>query len=126
MPLVTREGKGSKLTIQEMDGNLTGLNSGQFVFDDFITIAPDLEGATGGFVGGIVTVPQVFDAGGFITALGDEDYTAFLNPITSTDVNFKLFGHIIQIYVEDLFALLFSGMLFSGEGIFGAGRWKIS
>jgi hypothetical protein len=37
MPLITRTGKGSKLTIQEMDGNLTylenlGLNGKQYVF----------------------------------------------------------------------------------------------
>ena len=35
MPLITREAKGSKLTIQEMDGNLTYLESNGFVDGEY-------------------------------------------------------------------------------------------
>jgi hypothetical protein len=38
MPLITRQGKGSKLTIQEMDDNLTGLNEAKFQGENFIEL----------------------------------------------------------------------------------------
>jgi hypothetical protein len=42
MSLTTREGKGSKLTIQEMDGNLTYLQANGFVDGQYTRIEPSL------------------------------------------------------------------------------------
>lgn len=41
MPLITRTAKGEKLTIEEMDGNLTYLESNGFVNGQYISISDD-------------------------------------------------------------------------------------
>lgn len=43
MSLITREGKGSKLTIEELDNNLLGLNNMTFVGENLSNYIGDLE-----------------------------------------------------------------------------------
>ena len=123
MPLVTREGKGSKLTIAEMDGNLTGLNSGQFIFESFLADYPELLG-TGGFTGGTLTVPEFIDVEVFFSSLEKENYAPFLGPIIQTNLDLKVFGQIIQEELAPDFSILFNGILF-GTDVYGAGNINV-
>ena len=128
MPLVTREGKGSKLTIEEMDGNLTGLNSGEFIFDEYLTTLSDFPASatTGGFAYGEVNISQIVDFSLFLQNLEDELYEPFLGPIIETDVTYSLFGQLLQKSEDSVNLTLFNGFILgAGGGIFGAGCLNI-
>jgi hypothetical protein len=67
MALVTREEKGSKLTIEELDNNLIGLNNMTFVGENLSNYIGDLENIQAGFyseeiVGLIPNVQSIIEA----------------------------------------------------------------
>lgn len=61
MSLITREGKGSKLTIEELDNNLLGLNNMTFVGENLSNYIGDLENIQAGFYSEQITglIPDI-------------------------------------------------------------------
>jgi hypothetical protein len=86
MTLITRQGKGSKLTIQEMDGNLTGLNTGKFQGDIFRELVKDNIGIDipeNGFYQGSEKIDGVFrfDPDLIFDILQQDDFEALKSPV---------------------------------------------
>jgi hypothetical protein len=84
MPLITRAEKGSKLTIAEMDGNLTYLQSNGFVDGTYTRIDPSL-----GIIEGVIGDTITYDPFGSATT---GSYTITPTTLTGegTDAEFEL------------------------------------
>jgi hypothetical protein len=68
MPLITRQDKGDKLTIQEMDGNLTYLEQYSINLSEEIGVVDETVGNLSGEVAGLIGYPYS------VIALTDSDY----------------------------------------------------
>ena len=106
MPLITRTEKGSKLTIQEMDGNLTYLESNGFVdgvYSQTVEGTGEIIGTFGGTIQysnpidsgtvGTYTVSPTTDGSGtgaqFELVVDEKFLTFSINPILSSSEIFK-------------------------------------
>jgi hypothetical protein len=133
MALITRQEKGSKLTIQEMDGNLLGLDTGKFQGDKFRQLLLDnildeseplseSEFYTGaekvdGLLGGNPT--QIFDI------IEEEDFEALKAPLVKDEPTYLIYSGTRVGSVEKG-RVFINGILFPQGGDFsGAGSVQL-
>lgn len=87
MPLILREPKGSKITIEELDSNLLGLKNLTFVGEDFSQLENDLT-FEAGFYGETITTSGP-DLTGITDALDSGSASLFYQPIIlNDDINY--------------------------------------
>jgi hypothetical protein len=124
MTLITRQGKGSKLTIQEMDGNLTGLNTGKFQGDTFIELVKDnigLDIPESGFYQGSEKIEDIsrFNPGEIFDILQQEDFEALKSPVLQEEGNYIIYSGT-RLGGGDLPVTILNGILFpQGGDLFG-------
>jgi hypothetical protein len=131
MPLITRQGKGSKLTIQEMDGNLTGLNTGKFQGDTFRELVKDnigLDIPESGFYQGSEKIEGLvrFNPGEIFNIIGNEDFEALKSPVLQEEGNYIIYSGT-RAGGGELPVTILNGILFpqGGDGTFGVGTFQV-
>jgi hypothetical protein len=132
MTLITRQGKGSKLTIQEMDGNLTGLNTGKFQGDTFRELVKDnigLDIPESGFYQGSEKIDGIsrFNPGEIFDILQEEDFEALKSPVLDEEGDYIIYSGT-RAGGGDLPIIILNGILFpqGGDGTFGAGTFQVT
>jgi hypothetical protein len=132
MPLITRQGKGSKLTIQEMDGNLTGLNTGKFQGDTFRELVKDNIGfdiPESGFYQGSEKIDGIsrYNPNEIFNILQEEDFEALKSPVLDEEGDYIIYSGT-RAGGGNLPIIILNGILFpqGGEGLFGAGTFQVS
>jgi hypothetical protein len=131
MTLITRQGKGSKLTIQEMDGNLTGLNTGKFQGDNFRELTKndfEVDVLESGFYQGSEKIDGIsrFNPSEIFSILQQEDFEALKSPVFKEEPNYIIYSGT-RLGGGDLPFIILNGILFpQGGDLSGAGTFQVT
>jgi len=130
MTLITRQGKGSKLTIQEMDGNLTGLNTGKFQGDNFRELTKndiEVDVPESGFYQGSEKIDGIsrFNLGEIFNILQQENFEALKSPVFTEEPNYIIYSGT-RLGGGDLPFIILNGILVpQGGDPIGAGSFQV-